>query len=139
MIFSYDDLNSALRTLGYYYNKILLVDFVNDKYRIIKINDKEYNTLKNLNIPNFYDWINGFKTSRYSMNLNYNFDPNMLAELKQPLVLNYKKLINNQFKDVTMELIPAGQGMAYVMIKDYLADVPKPCSREDCENCSEQC
>lgn len=138
MIFSYDDLNTALRVIGHFYNKILLVDFKTDKYRIIKINDHEYNTLKRLGNPDIFDWIEGFKNSKYSMNLNYNFDPDSLSQITKPLVLNYKKIVNNEMKDVTMELVPLGLGRAYIFVKDYSADLPKVCT-DDCESCSQKC
>lgn len=139
MIFSYSDLDSALRTMGHYYDKILLVNFETDRYRIIKINDAEYLKLKEKNPNNFHDWINGFKNSKYSMNLNYNFDIDILDKLDRPLVLNYKKLIDGEMKDVTMELVPIGLGQALIFVKDFSSLIKVKCCEENCDKCSHQC
>lgn len=138
MIFSYSDFDIALRTLGHYYDKVLLVNFSTDEYKIIKINDSEYRVLQREHPSNFYDWISNFKNSKYSMNLNYDFDLNILDKLEKPLVLNYKKLINGSMKDVTMELVPIGGGRAFIFVKDFTADMPKLCE-EDCEKCQHPC
>lgn len=138
MIFSYDEMDKVLRLIGHYYNKIIFVDFINDKYRLIKINDLEYMELKKNVKDNFYDWINGFKNSKYSMNLNFDFNPDILDKLEMPISLNYKKVIDGEFKDVTMELLPLGNGTGYILIKNYDMDLPKRC-QEDCDKCSNPC
>lgn len=138
MIFSYNEFDTALRIIGKYYDKVLLVDFEKDSYKLIKVNDSEYKFLKDKNM-NFFDWINGFKNSKYSMNLNYNFVPEEIEKIEKPFTLSYKKVINGEMKDVTMEFVPIGFNRAYIFVKDYKAEVPKICSKEDCECCSQQC
>lgn len=138
MIFSYSEMDKALRIVGHFYNKIIFVDFIEDKYRLIKINDIEYKHMQHSDV-NFFDWINGFKNSEYSMNLNYNFDPDILKSIDRPLILNYKKSINGVMKDVTLEMVPVGTGRAYIFVKDYSADIVAPCVEGGCDKCSEEC
>lgn len=138
MIFSYNELTKVERLMTHFYNKILLVDFTNDTYRIIKMDDEELKNRIGIKVDHFAPWIENFKNSEDSMNLNYNFDIDILKELESPIVLDYKKKINGVMKDVTMELVPIGDGQAYILVKDYSIKLPPKCE-EDCDKCSRPC
>lgn len=145
MIFSTQELQSAMTVLTKYYDKVILVDFDCDSYKIIKMNDREYNFYKKYNLT-FNEWMMNFQNSPFSMNLNYNFDYDILRKLDAPLTLNYKKVIDGKMTDVTMEIIPrlvntidSSISQAYILVKDFTSIKKCKEHKEDCETCSEQC
>ena len=122
MIFSKQKLDKAFTYMSKYYNTILFIDLETDQFSPIKVNDND------TEVKSFSDWAAGFFQSPfYSSNgdntqlIKSIMTLRNLEKLKQvttPIIMEYKKIINNMFHDVMIEFIPIENNQAYLFIKD---------------------
>lgn len=133
MIFSKQKLDKAFTYMSKYYNKILLIDLENDTFEPIKVNDKEWATFTNTNINNFSKWIAGFFDSKfYSCKMDNDHvvrsimtlrNIEKLREVKTPITIEYKKVIDGYFHEVMLEYLPCIENKALLFVKDlYLME-----------------
>lgn len=122
MIFSKQKLDKAFTYMSKYYNTILFIDLETDQFSPIKVNDND------TEVKSFSDWAAVFFQSPFYSSNGDNtqlvksiMTLRNLEKLKQvttPIIMEYKKIINNMFHDVMIEFIPIENNQAYLFIKD---------------------
>ena len=133
MIFSKQNLDKAFTYMSKYYNTILFIDLETDKFSPIKINDTE--------VKSFSDWVAEFFISPFYSSNGDNtqlvksiMTLRNLEKLKQvttPIIMEYKKIINNVFHDIMLEFIPIENNQAYLFVKDLYLMQKGICEYED--------
>ena len=115
----------AMRYLGVFFNKILYVDLNEDNFSIIKADNTEVDKLPMF--ISFSQWVKEFITSPYFKPYGENrmpseftkyYDLDYLKSLTDPLVLEYQKLINGEYHNIELLLLPIGNGRTFVYVRD---------------------
>lgn len=133
MIFNKQNLDKAFTYMSKYYNTILFIDLETDQFSPIKIKDTE--------VKSFSDWAaEFFQSPFYSSNgdntqlVKSIMTLRNLEKLKQvttPIIMEYKKIIDNVFHDVMIEFIPIENKQAYLFVKDLYLMQKGICENED--------
>lgn len=142
MIFSTQLAGEAMMVIGQQFNKILAVDFEDDRFVPIKVDSKEWEGISTYEKENdksisFSEWVDMFIESEGSQDLKNFPSCEELAKLEHPATFCYKKLIGDNFHEVRMEIIPTGDSMAYLYVID-MTDISHKklnCNKEDCKAC----
>lgn len=125
MIFSKQQMETAFAYSGIYFDKILLVNFVEDSFTPIKVNDREWRKIPSLS--SFSDWVKGFiKSDMYrTQDVTYPYynlaslaNIEGMSKLTAPMFFSYQKIIDCGWHDVQAELYPIGSGLAYLFVRD---------------------
>ena len=135
MIFSKQNLDKAFTYMSKYYNTILFIDLETDQFSPIKIKDSD------TEVKSFSDWAAGFFQSPFYSSNGDNtqlvksiITLRNLEKLKQvttPIIMEYKKIIDNVFHDVMIEFIPIENNQAYLFVKDLYLMQKGICENED--------
>ena len=135
MIFNKQNLDKAFTYMSKYYNTILFIDLETDQFSPIKINDND------IEVKSFSDWAAGFFQSPFYSSNGDNtqlvksiMTLRNLEKLKQittPIIMEYKKIIDNVFHDVMIEFIPIENNQAYLFVKDLYLMQKGICKNED--------
>lgn len=117
MIFSFQNLQTAMGYLAGCYDKIILVNYGEDSWEPIKVNVIEYEKSKNLTLT---DWLVRFSEGPDSED----FDVNLLEKAMRygkPYAANYNKKIDGEYHKVTIEYLPIEERIGYILVFDHNA------------------
>lgn len=123
MIFSKQRMQTAYEYAGQYFDKILLINFVENSWSPIKVDNDEWNKLDHH--INFTDWVESFMNSTMYQPVINSLTPfdvlkdlEYLKTITTPLIFHYKKKINNDYHIVQTEVYPIGSGLGYLFVRD---------------------
>lgn len=125
MLFSKQKLEVAFRFSSIYYDKVIIVDFNENKFEPIRVSDKEWNSMKKN--ATFTEWLTDFVTSDNYRPCNDKNKDQLIDLLDldafkmryDVMICNYFKFIDGEYHIVQMELYPiALTGCAYLFVRD---------------------